>query len=208
MFQRTHPDLGYLFIPQGLFDLGEMIPREDARVVAPAINLVAREGLHPALVDLFLDAANAFHRAGTLLSKRGEFPSEDYTSLPMNSDAAHYYDKGPSGFRKYLPFWLASLVDQLIIFGLPFFVVLSTVFKGIPVAVEWKTKLDLVKLYKRLVLIENAPDRQAKLEDYLAKLDGLEAESAKLHMPALHLTHYFEFRQYIHDMRERMERGW
>jgi hypothetical protein len=208
VFTRIHPDIGSLLIPQGLFDLGRMIPRRDLRVVAPAINLVADEALHPALVDLFLDAATSMHRHATLLSKRGEFPSEDYTSLPMNPEAVRYYKQGPSGLRKYLPFWLASLIDQLIIYGLPVFVVLSSVFKGIPVALEWKTKIDFMKVYKQIQAIENASDHESKREEYLRQLDAIEAACAKLRVPRLHLVHYFELRQYIHDMRERFERGW
>lgn len=203
---RINPDMGALRIPQGLFSLKQMIPREDIEVIAPAVNLVANETLHPAIVDLFLDAATRIHRPATLLSKQGEFPSERYTSLPMNDDAARYYEKGPSGFRKYLPFWLASLVEQLIVFGLPVFVVLSTVFKGIPVYLEWKIKIDLLKFYRRLAAIEKAPKHD--LEACLAELAAMEAESAKLRIPAVHLPVYFEFRQSIHDMRDRLERGW
>ena len=203
---RINPDVGALHVPQGLFSLRDMIPREDLQVIAPTTNLVGSEELHPAIVDLLLDAATRFHRPATLLSKQGEFPSERYTSLPMNEHAVRYYKKGPSGFRKYLPFWLASLVDQIIIFGLPIFVVLSTVFKGIPVYLEWKIKLDLLKFYKRLALIEKAPSHE--LEACLAELAAIEAESAKLHVPGLHLPAYFEFRQSIHDMRDRLEHGW
>lgn len=208
VFSRIHPDIGNLLIPQGLFGLRQMIPREDVRVIAPAINLVSDDALHPALVDLFLGAATSLHRNPTLLSKRGEFPSEDYTSLPMNEEAVRYYERGPSGLRKYLPFWVASLIDQLIVYGLPIFVVLSTVFKGIPVYLEWKLKLELLKFYKRLKVIENASDRRERLEHYFAELDRIEAESARVRIPGLHLPHYFELHQYIHDMRERMEHGW
>ena len=203
---RHNPDLGVLQIPQGLFSLREMIPRKDLQVVAPTVNLVANERLHPAIVDLFLDAAMRFHRRATLLSKEGEFPSERYTSLPMNDDAVRYYQRGPGGFRRYLPFWLASLIDQLIVVGLPVFVVVSTVFKGIPVYLEWKIKLDLLRFYKRLAAIEKAPSHD--LEACLAELAAIEAESGKLCVPGVHLPAYFEFRQTIHDMRDRLERGW
>ncbi|MBT8470952.1 MAG: ABC transporter substrate-binding protein [Deltaproteobacteria bacterium] len=208
VFTRLHPDTANLLIPQGLFDLGEMIPREDLRVIAPAMNLVTHQNLHPALIDLFLDAATSIHRPRTLLSKRGQFPSEDYTSLPMNPEALRYYKDGPRGLRKYLPFWLASLVDQLIIYVLPVFVVLSTVFKGIPVVLEVKTKLELGRIYKRIQRVENATDHETKRDEYLAELDRLEAASAKLRTPMVHLPQYFELRQYIHDMRDRLERGW
>jgi TRAP-type uncharacterized transport system substrate-binding protein len=207
VFTRIHPDFANILIPQGLFSLSQMLPREDVRVVAPAINLVADESLHPALVDLFLDAATTIHGGATKLSKRGEFPSEDYTSLPLNADAKEYYKKGPSGLRRYLPFWLASLVDQLIVLGLPIFVVLSSVFKGLPVALEWKTKIDLAKVYRRIQAVENAADQASRRDEYLRVLDAAEAECDALHVPRMHLSQYFELRQYIHDLRKRVERA-
>jgi TRAP-type uncharacterized transport system substrate-binding protein len=205
VFTRIQPDVAALLIPQGLFDLGQMLPRQDVRVVAPAINLVADEALHPALVDLFLEAATSIHGGSTRLSKRGEFPSEDYTSLPLNADAQQYYKQGPSGLRKHLPFWLASLIDQLIIYGLPILVVLSSVFKGLPVALELKTKIDLAKIYKRIQPIENAPDQRTRRGAYLSALDQAESACAALHVPRTHLPQYFELRQYIHDLRSRLQ---
>jgi len=167
VYRRIQPDVAELLIPKGLFDLARMIPKHDVRVIAPAINLVAREHLHPALVDLFLDAAKRLHGGPTLLAERGTFPSQDYTSLPLSADAKRYYDKGPSGLRKYLPFWLATWVDRLIVYVLPALVVASSVFKGIPAIIEMKARLELRPFYRRI--------------------------------------HYFEFRQYIHDLRTRLE---
>ena len=207
VFTRIHPEVGSLLIPQGLFDLGKMLPRQEKQLIAPAVILVADESLHPALVDLFLDAATRIHRRGTILSKRGEFPSDHYTSLPMNPDALRYYKQGPSGLRKYLPFWVASLIDELIVYGLPFFVVLSSVFKGIPLFLEWKTKLDFMKIYKQIQVVENASDHEAKREEYLTELDRIEAECARFRVPRIHLSQYFELRQYIHDLRGRLERA-
>lgn len=206
VYSRIQPDVGNLLIPQGLFDLVRMLPREDVRVIAPAINLIAKEDVHPALVDLFLAAATSVHGGATLLSKRGEFPSEDYTSLPMNEDAIRYYKAGPSGFRKYLPFWLASLFDQLMIYLVPLFVVLSSVFKGIPVLIGLKVRIALQRYYLRLQQIEKAPDLEQHLAKYLAELDAIDADSAKLRVPRMYVRDYFDLRQFIHDMRERLTR--
>ena len=206
VFTRLHPEVGALHIPAGLFSLGQMIPREDIVVMAPSMNLVGHEGLHPALVDLFLDAATRFHTRATLLSQQGEFPGERYTSLPMNPDAVAYYKGGPRGLRKYLPFWAATLIDYLINLGLPIVVVLSTVFKGIPVYLEWKLKLELMRFWKRLAVIENQPERD--LDECLAMLASIESESAQLRVPRVHLPSYFELRQEIHDMRDRLKAGW
>jgi hypothetical protein len=206
VFTRLHPEVGALRIPEGLFSLAKMVPREDIVVMAPTMNLVAHEGFHPALVDLFLDAATLFHSRATLFSEQGEFPGERYTSLAMNPDAVSYYKGGPKGLRKYLPFWVAAVIDQIINIGLPFIVVLSTVFKGIPVYLEWKLKLELMKFWKRLAAIEKDPQHDP--EESLAQLDAIEAESSTLRTPGMHLPSYFELRQEIHDMRDRLKQGW
>jgi len=205
VYRRIQSDVGELLIPQGLFDLARMIPKQDVRVLAPAINLVAREHLHPALVDLFLDAAGSLHGGPTLLAERGTFPSEDYTSLPLSADARRYYEKGPSGLRKYLPFWLATWVDRLIVYVVPVFVVASTLFKGIPVFIQMKARLAFRGFYKRLQQIENAEDQKSNRDAYLEELDAIEDAAGKIHVPQMHIAHYFEFRQYIHDLRSRLQ---
>ena len=204
VYRRIQPDVGELLIPQGLFDLAQMIPRQDVRVIAPAINLVAREHLHPALVDLFLDAATSLHGGPSLLAERGTFPSQDYTSLPLSADAKRYYDKGPSGLRKYLPFWLATWVDRLIVYVVPVLVVASSVFKGIPIVIEMRARLALRGFYRRMQRIENSTDQQANRDAYLAELDAIEDATRNIHIPQMHIAHYFEFRQYIHDLRSRL----
>jgi TRAP-type uncharacterized transport system substrate-binding protein len=205
VYRRIQPDVGELLIPQGLFDLAQMIPRQDVRVIAPAINLVATERLHPALVDLFLDAATSLHGGPSLLAERGTFPSQDYTSLPLSPEAKRYYDKGPSGLRKYLPFWLATWVDRLIVYVVPILVVASSVFKGIPIVIEMKARLALRGFYRRVQRIENSTDQRADRDAYLAELDTIEDATRKIHIPQMQIAHYLEFRQYIHDLRSRLQ---
>jgi TRAP-type uncharacterized transport system substrate-binding protein len=204
VYRRIQPDVGELLIPQGLFDLAQMVPRQDVHVIAPAINLVAREHLHPALVDLFLDAAKHLHGGPSLLAERGTFPSEDYTSLPLSADARRYYDKGPSGLRKYLPFWLATWVDRLIIYVVPILVVASSVLKGIPGIVQLKARLALRGFYRRIQQIETAEDQKSNRDAYLEELDAIEDATRTIHIPQMHIAHYFEFRQYVHDLRSRL----
>ena len=204
VYSRMQPDVGVVHIPQGLFDLAHMIPRQDVRVIAPAINLVAQENLHAALVDLLLDAARKIHGRPTLLAPRGTFPSEDYTSLPMNADAVRYYEKGPSGLRKYLPFWLATLVDRVVAYVVPFLVVISTAFKGVPVLKRFRFSLSLQGLYKRLKRIELADNTDDQRDGLLREVDAIEADSKSLRVPGMDLAQYFQLRQNIHDLRDRL----
>jgi hypothetical protein len=207
VYRRMQPDVGILLIPQGLFDLAHMIPRQNVRVVAPAINLVARENLHASLVDLFLDAAREIHGRPSLLAARGTFPSEDYTSLPMNADAVRYYEKGPSGLRKYLPFWLATWVDRIVVYVVPFLVVISTVFRGVPLLTRLGFSFSLHRLYKRLKRIELADHTDDQRDDLLRELDAIDADSKRLAVPRTYLAAYFELRENIHDLRDRLTEG-
>ena len=125
----------------------------------------------------------------------------------MNAEAVRYYEKGPSGLRKYLPFWLATLVDRVVVYVVPFLVVISTAFKGVPVLNGFVFSLSSQRLYKRLKRIELADNTADKRDDLLRELDAIEADSKSLRVPRMYLVPYFELRQNIHDLRDRLSEG-
>jgi hypothetical protein len=80
----------YLYVlklPEGVFDLDANIPSRDLTLVAPATQLVARSDLHPALIDLILQAAEKIHGAGGGFEKEGEFPSKKYLDFELSEEA-------------------------------------------------------------------------------------------------------------------------
>ena len=58
-------------LPRGIVDLGREIPSHDFQLIAPTATLVAREDLHPALVDLFVEAAAEIHGGPGWFQRRG-----------------------------------------------------------------------------------------------------------------------------------------
>ena len=50
-------------------------PAADVRMVAPTATLVARTGLHPALTQLFVQAAREVHGESGWFQRKGEFPN-------------------------------------------------------------------------------------------------------------------------------------
>lgn len=152
----------------------------------------------------FAGVATCLTVSGSLARTARHVPSEDYTSLPMSPDATRYYKKGPSGLRKYLPFWLATWIDRLMVFVVPVLVVVSGVLKGIPIAVGARLSRDLSRLYKRLRRIEDATDAGDRRDELIQELDAIDEVSLRLHIPYGHLPEYFELRQTIHDVRSRL----
>ncbi len=94
-------------------DFEKNIPDRDVLLLAPAANLVVREGFHPALVDLFLEAAAEVHSAPGLFQDLNEFPSQKYLDFPLHKEAQRYFRYGPTFLQKYLPFWWAVFFERV-----------------------------------------------------------------------------------------------
>ncbi|MEW7976576.1 MAG: hypothetical protein AB2814_03790 [Candidatus Sedimenticola endophacoides] len=118
-YTGRHRYLTSVVLPEGMIDLARNLPHKDTRLLAASANLVARKGLHPALVDLLLQAATASHGEGGWFEARGQFPSARYLAYPLSKEAQRFHEHGPPLLQRYLPFWAATLVDRLKVMLLP-----------------------------------------------------------------------------------------
>jgi len=203
-YERRNPDLAEVILPEGAFDFARNIPDSDLHLIAPAANLVTRDDMHPAAIDLLLDAARDIHRESSLFAPMGTFPSMDYTSLPLSPAAVRYYREGPSTLRKILPFWAATLVDRFLVVVVPVLTVAFALIKTLPAFVKLRFSIQLQHLYRRLEAVEKALKEDKKAAEVLKEFDTLERISAKFRVPRSQIGPYFEFRQNIHDVRERV----
>jgi TRAP transporter TAXI family solute receptor len=80
-YVRRYSYLTLVRLPEGVLDLQANRPEEDVKTVAMTAMLVAREELHPALVDLLLVAAAEIHGAHSVLANSEEFPTGQYVDL-------------------------------------------------------------------------------------------------------------------------------
>lgn len=100
LFDVTQADayvrrIGYLnklVLPKGSLDFGKNIPADDLNLIAPTVELIARDSLHPALSDLLLEAAREVHSGPGLFRKRGEFPVPLEHEFHLSPDAARLVD--------------------------------------------------------------------------------------------------------------------
>ena len=204
-FAELYPSLAELSVPEGAFDLARNLPSTELKLLAPAANLVTRSDLHPAVVDLLLDAAGQMQRGPTPVARRGSFPSSRYVSLPLSPAAARFYKEGPSKLRKILPFRLATAIDRFTVVLLPVLTVAFGLFKLLPILIQARFKLQSQLYYKRLARLEKDAAEGEDHASVLARLDAIDRESAALAVPRPCLTPFLELRQYLHDMRERLK---
>ena len=203
-YQRRFPFLTKLTFPQGVADLVRDFPPNDIKVLAPTANLIVRDDLHPALQSLLLQAASEVHGKSGFFQDQGEFPAYKDQMLPLSPDAARYFKSGPSFLQRYLPFWLAVLVDRLIVLLVPVFALLIPLLKVAPAIYNWRVRSKVFRCYGELKFLEddlkNHFDR-ARLAEYRSRLDALEDEAVQLHVPLGFTDLVYTLREHVNLVR-------
>ena len=74
-YARRFPHITKLTLPAGTVDFALGIPEQDVTMIGTKAMLVARPGLHPALVNLLLDATSEVHSKQGYFEDAGDFPS-------------------------------------------------------------------------------------------------------------------------------------
>jgi TRAP-type uncharacterized transport system substrate-binding protein len=206
-YVRRFRYLSKLEIPAGAFDLGANLPHHAIPMLAPTVELIARDDLHPALSDLLIEAAREVHGRSTLLQKTGEFPAPRENEYPISAEADRFYKSGKSFAYRHLPFWLASLTDRIVVLLVPIIVVLIPGLRMVPALYGWRIRQRIYKRYGELMALERAsltsmaPEERAVL---LAKLDDIEKGTIAGKIPGSFADETYLLRQHIKFVRDRL----
>jgi TRAP transporter TAXI family solute receptor len=205
-YTRRYPYLYKVVLPMGAFDFGKNDPPQDVALIAPTVELVARENLHPALSDLLIETAREVHGGAKLLQRAGEFPAPLEHEYRISADARRYYTSGKGFFYRYLPFWMASLVDRLLVVVVPIVVLLIPGLKLVPALYNWRIRSRINRWYGILINLERdmlAQTSHDEREELLKKFDIIEANVNKMKMPLAYADQFYVLRDHINFVRER-----
>ncbi len=199
--------LNKLELPQGSIDFGKNIPEHDVFLIGPTVELITRAKLHPALSDLLLEAAREIHGKASLLQRKGEFPAPLEQDFRISPEAVRYYKSGKGFLYRHLPFWLASLINRILVVFVPAIVLLVPGLRLIPALYQWRVKLRLYRWYRALLLVERdlfapSPEQPSKL---LQRLDEIEASVNKMKVPASFADQFYGLRGDIGFVRDRIK---
>jgi TRAP transporter TAXI family solute receptor len=204
-YTRRHRYLSKLTLPEGAIDLSGNLPPNSVTLLAPTANLVAREDLHPALVDLLLEAANEVHGDGGLFEQPGAFPSPRFLVFPISDEARRYFESGPPFLRRTLPFWAATLIDRLALMLLPLIAIIFPLMRIMPPIYKWRVRRRVYKWYKQLRKLES--DIQVGVHDddtaaYGSELARIDSEVRKVKIPWAYAEELYQLRLHIRYVRE------
>ena len=153
-YARRYSFLSAVTLPRGVVDIPRNVPAHDMVMVAATCSLVVREDLHPALAQLFVQAAGRIHGGGGWISRPGQFPSAQGSEFPLAREAERYYRNGPPLLQRYLPFWLANLVDRMWVALFSIIAVLIPLARVVPPLYEFRIRSRIFRWYRNLRQIE------------------------------------------------------
>ncbi len=206
-YERQFRYLSAVRIVEGLLDLKQNIPSKEMNLIAPAATLIAHKSLHPALVSQLLKAASKIHHHGDLLSAAGEFPSSKLIDLPLNADAERYFRVGLPVLHRYLPFWLATLLDRMKIMAIPLVMLFMPLLRMAPPLVRWQTRRKIYTWYAELRKIDQhsingmSPEEAIQAQASLAKL---ELQISQVGVPLSYMQEYYNLRMHLNLVRSRV----
>jgi hypothetical protein len=206
-YARRFNFLRPLVLPRGVVDLAADKPPKDVHLVAATASLVARADLHPALVQLLLQAAQTVHRDPGWFNRSGEFPSgagSDAT-LPLSPEAERYYRSGPPWLQRYLPFWLANFMDRMWIVLLPLLAAAIPLSRVVPPLVTLRVRSRVFRWYSHLRAVEQALERPgADLTRLRAELERIDARTEHISVPLAYTNELYDLRAHIQLVRKRL----
>jgi len=204
---RHFPYLHELKIAHGLIDIRRNLPAQDIRLLATTTTLAARESTHPALISLLMKAMHETHSDAGLLHSAGEFPSTKDVDLELSPDAARYYKSGPPLLQRYLPFWLATLIDRAALVLIPILAVLVPLVRAIPQIFNWRIRRRIYRWYGELRYLETQlRDKTVEVDNAQVskQLDHIEEKIQRAKLPLTFAEHAFVLKEHIDFVRRRI----
>jgi TRAP-type uncharacterized transport system substrate-binding protein len=208
-YSGRHRFVAALHIGEGMLDMARNIPGEEKVVVGVTASLAVKSGIHPDHVRLLLNAADRVHRKGGLLERPGEFPSQVNLELPLNDQAARYLRVGPSWLERTFPFWVAGVLDRLVLVVLPVATLLLPLFGLVLPLLDRRHRRRIAAHYERL--------RKAAIRVESSSRDTVEAELQSLRelrrqvveetdVPQMYVGEVFHLTMHIDLVLERLDR--
>ena len=208
-YTHRYTYLNRLTLPRGAIDFGEDIPATDVSLIAPTVEIVARDNLHPALSDLVLEAAREVHGRSGLYKHAGEFPAPTAHDFPISPDASRWYVSGRSFLYRTFPFWIARLIERLVAILVPMAIVLVPGIKIAPAIFRWRVMSRIYRWYAVLQRIEldsyAAPLDAQRCDELLHRLVHVEGTVRELVVPPAYGDLLYDLRGHIAVVRASLQ---
>lgn len=204
-YARRFHFLSPVTLPRGVVDLATDLPPRDVRLVATTTTLLAGPEVHPALLQLFSQAALRLHRGAGWFNRAHSYPNSDLAGYPLAREAERTLRDGVPLLQRYLPFTLANLLERMwLALGL-IIALLLPLGRIVPPLYEFRVRSRVFRWYAQLRQIEERlQSGQATADALVRELDELEARVGRIRIPLSYADELYALRQHISMVRGRL----
>lgn len=203
-YARRFPYLTPVLLPRGIVDLAGDLPPEDVHLIATTTSLLAREGTHPALLQLFAQSARDFHGPAGWFNKAGSFPNIEHSEYPLAREGERAIRFGQPFLQRWLPFWLANLVERMWLALGIILAVLLPLSRIVPPLYQFRIRSRVFRWYGQLRDIENRLAQRPEEGPELAReLDALDEKVGRISVPLSYADELYALRNNIDAVRRK-----
>jgi hypothetical protein len=206
-YSRRFTFLSPAILPRGVVDLSIDNPPQDVRLAGPTTSLIARNQTHPALLQLFTNAAHHIHGTAGWFNKVGDFPNAKRDELPLAKEAERFLKNGPPLLQRYLSFWMANLIDRMWVALGIIIAILLPMSRVLPPLYQFRVRSRIFKWYAQLREIENRESTNIDANKALiGELNALDLRVEKIKIPLSYADELYALRNNIHLVRKKLMR--
>jgi TRAP transporter TAXI family solute receptor len=208
-YVALYPFLNKVVLPAGVGDLATNRPASDKTLLAPKVTLAVRKDVHPAIQYALLSAAAEIHAEPGIFERAGQFPAAEPIGLPLSDEATRFHKSGRPFLQHHLPFWLAVLVERLLVVLIPVVGLLYPLMRFIPALYDWSMRSKIFRLYGEMRFLElqiEHGEAKHNLEATAAQLDRIEERAHQLKMPKAYASMVYSLLGHIALVRQRLKK--
>ena len=208
-YVALYPFLNKVVVPAGVGDLATNRPASDKTLLAPKVILAIRKDVHPAIQYALLSAAAEIHAEAGIFQRPGQFPAAEPIGLPLSDEAQRFHKSGRPFLQHHLPFWMAVLVERLLVVLIPIVGLLYPLLRFIPALYDWSMRSKIFRLYGEMRFLElqiEHADATHDLDATRAQLDRIEQRAHQLKMPKAYASMVYSLLGHIALVRQRLKK--
>ena len=206
-YSRRFAFLSPALLPRGVVDLASDIPPQNVRLVAPTTTLLTRTSTHPALLQLFALAGNTIHGSAGWFKRAREYPNVRNNELPVAQEAERSIQAGAPLLQRYLPFWVANLVERMWLVMGTILLVLLPLSRVVPPLYAFRVRSRIFRWYAQLRNIEARADCGEATAALLEELNEMDRHAEKIVVPLSYTDELYSLRNNIQLVRKKLLQG-
>ena len=204
-YSRRFAFLSPALLPRGVVDLAANIPPSDVHLVAPTTTLLTRTSTHPALLQLFALAGNTIHGSAGWFKHAREYPNIKNNELPLAQEAERSIQGGTPLLQRYLPFWVANLVERMWLAMGIILAVLLPLSRVIPPLYAFRVRSRIFRWYAQLRELETRAEGAQDTAALIAELNQMDRHAEKISVPLSYTDELYALRNNIQLVRQKLQ---